>query len=167
MQFYVYELIDPRDKRTFYVGKGQRNRVASHELEAAAGRVSRKCDCIREIWTAGHKVERKITQRFAEEWEAYAFEADRINEIGLHRLTNIVPGGKGGVTTHNDWSPSFLRRAAPVLARAFICLARGPKAMFGGIDLAPAITAWVSGAVEKCGIDAVADAVRPHGVEIV
>ena len=31
---YVYRLIDPRNGRTFYIGKGQGNRVFAHVLAA-------------------------------------------------------------------------------------------------------------------------------------
>lgn len=34
LQAYVYRLVDPRDKETFYVGKGRGNRVFQHAIEA-------------------------------------------------------------------------------------------------------------------------------------
>ena len=34
-RFYVYELIDPRDGKVFYIGKGQGRRIYGHEAEAA------------------------------------------------------------------------------------------------------------------------------------
>ena len=34
MSYYVYELIDPRDDRVFYVGKGKKGRIDQHEAEA-------------------------------------------------------------------------------------------------------------------------------------
>ena len=35
MSYYVYELIDPRDDRVFYVGKGKKGRIDQHEAEGA------------------------------------------------------------------------------------------------------------------------------------
>lgn len=92
-QSYVYELIDPRDGAVFYVGKGKGDRILAHEREAAAGRVSRKCARIRDIWDAGLVVERRKVRSFADEQAAYDFEAALIETRGLHTLTNAKPGG--------------------------------------------------------------------------
>ena len=44
-------------------------------------------------------------EHFASEASAYEFERARIDEIGLDRLTNIVPGGVGGLfVPRPDWS---------------------------------------------------------------
>lgn len=92
-QYYVYELIDPRDSSVFYVGKGMRNRVDAHEKEAERGRVSRKCDRIRDILTQGGVVGKRIVQRFGDEQEAYDFEVELIARHGLSNLTNVAIGG--------------------------------------------------------------------------
>ena len=34
LEWYVYALIDPRDGRLFYIGKGKGNRVFAHAHEA-------------------------------------------------------------------------------------------------------------------------------------
>ena len=36
---YVYELIDPRDGKVFYVGKGRNSRAWAHEKAARRGKV--------------------------------------------------------------------------------------------------------------------------------
>lgn len=100
MNYYVYDLIDPRNGNPFYVGKGKGNRVAQHENDAKRGEISEKCDRIRDIWAAGHKVERRIVQHFVWEKEAYAFEEKRISEIGLSNLTNKTSGGGRNVSNH-------------------------------------------------------------------
>lgn len=92
-RFYVYELIDPRTDKVFYVGKGQNDRVDQHEIEAARGGQSHKCNLIRKIKASGNKVKKNIVQRFSDENEAYSFETKRISEIGLENLTNVMPGG--------------------------------------------------------------------------
>ena len=55
---YVYRLVDPRDGKTFYIGKGTGNRVFEHVAEAASlsDRASLKLDRIREIEASGNKV---------------------------------------------------------------------------------------------------------------
>lgn len=93
--FYVYTLTDSRDGAVFYVGKGKGNRLEHHEQEARAGKRSRKCDRIREIWSAGAKVGRNVVERFADEDEAFDREISLIAEIGLANLTNVLPGGQG------------------------------------------------------------------------
>jgi hypothetical protein len=94
--FYVYELIDPRDGKPFYVGKGIRNRVHQHERDAAKGAEGPRFDRLREIGAQGLKVQHRIVGRFKNEIEAYAFEARRIASLGMVNLTNISPGGGGG-----------------------------------------------------------------------
>lgn len=60
LRSYVYRLIDPRNGETFYVGKGQRNRVFAHireEEEIFGGdELDRKLERIRQIHAAGFEV---------------------------------------------------------------------------------------------------------------
>lgn len=88
-RFYVYHLIDPRDGRAFYVGKGTGSRIRAHEVEAHKGLASKKCDKIREIWRAELPVERRIVRLFETSREALTFELAEIDRIGLANLTNI------------------------------------------------------------------------------
>lgn len=91
-RWYVYELIDPRSNTVFYVGKGQKGRVNQHEEDARKGVISHKCNKIRAIWNDGHQICKRKIALFWDEIAAYECEADRINEIGLHNLTNVMPG---------------------------------------------------------------------------
>lgn len=92
--WYVYELIDPRNGQVFYVGKGKGNRINEHEAEAKTDHPSYKCNKIRSIWAAGHKVVKQKVAMFWDEEAAYQHEEDRIAEIGLDNLTNIIGGGR-------------------------------------------------------------------------
>lgn len=49
--YYVYMLIDPRDDRPFYVGKGVGNRIFNHVKNAIDNPTNsdEKCDVIRKI----------------------------------------------------------------------------------------------------------------------
>lgn len=91
--YYVYELIDPRDLVPFYVGKGKGNRIDCHEKEALDGRISRKCNKIREIKTSGLEILKRKVAMFCEEQAAYDYEEELINNYGLENLTNVLPGG--------------------------------------------------------------------------
>ena len=93
MKFYVYELVDPRTDEIFYVGKGKNNRANEHEREARNGVNGPKCDRIREIMEAGERIKINKVKHFEDEQEAYAFERERIEQIGIENLTNIAPGG--------------------------------------------------------------------------
>ena len=59
LKIYVYRLIDPRNGETFYVGKGQGNRVFCHiraEQNLADDDFANKLKRIREIRLAGFDV---------------------------------------------------------------------------------------------------------------
>jgi hypothetical protein len=92
--YYTYELIDPRDNKVFYVGKGKGNRMLAHEKEAKKGVVSPKCNKIREILKARKEVLKRQVAFFNEEQAAYDHETDMISAYGLKNLTNIMPGGQ-------------------------------------------------------------------------
>lgn len=91
MEIYVYDLVDPRSGKAFYVGKGQKRRAWQHVREARNGGSGAKCERIREIEGDGAAVGVRIVQRFAREIDALRFEAKRISELG--GLTNILGGG--------------------------------------------------------------------------
>jgi hypothetical protein len=98
--YYVYELIDPRNERPFYVGKGSGDRLKEHAKAARNGGTGRKCDVIREIWAAGLEICERIVREFDDELRAYAFEKRHIKSIGRENLTNLMPGGGGVRPTH-------------------------------------------------------------------
>ena len=57
LKYYVYVLIDPRDSKIFYVGKGNENRVFSHINEAIENpRETEKLETIRTIKKEGKEV---------------------------------------------------------------------------------------------------------------
>ncbi len=95
--FYVYALIDPRNEKVFYIGKGTGNRVFSHELESGKSRESekKKIQLIREIENSGHSVKKLIVNWGLSENEAFVAEATLINLLNRMpdiRLTNEVSG---------------------------------------------------------------------------
>ena len=98
--FYVYLLIDSRDKKIFYVGKGKGKRMHAHVVETTHGRIanSAKSDKINEILGAGAEVLERVI--FTTKRESVAFTVERflIDRLKEHGLTNIVRG----VVTNNQ-----------------------------------------------------------------
>ena len=95
LKTYVYRLIDPRNGETFYVGKGQGNRVFSHirlEQKLEGDELDNKVKRIREIRLAGFEVAHVIHRHGMDEKTAFEVEAALID--AYPGLTNIA-GGAG------------------------------------------------------------------------
>lgn len=96
LKTYVYRLIDPRNGETFYVGKGQGNRVFSHiraEQNLEGDDLDNKLKRIREIRLAGFEAAHVIHRHGMDEKTAFEVEAALID--AYPGLTNIA-GGAGG-----------------------------------------------------------------------
>lgn len=103
-KYYVYALIDPKDNKIFYIGKGCDDRVFAHEKEAK--RYSKleeeierqKIDRINKIKEAGHDVIRIIIHYGLTGEQAHMAEAALISAFQQqgYALTNLV-AGYGGV----------------------------------------------------------------------
>lgn len=106
-RYYVYRLHYPDDAhvfghlagKTFYVGKGTRDRILAHERETRAilksGRgmlLKHKHKVILSIWDAGYDVVQEVIHRTDDEEEAFLVESEEIDRIGLARLTNATYG---------------------------------------------------------------------------
>lgn len=96
--YYVYVLIDPRDSKIFYIGKGKGNRIFSHITCA----LETNDDCyrlnlIQEILNERENIEYYILRHgLKTEKEALEIESACIDLIGLDHLTNQVKG-------YNSW----------------------------------------------------------------
>ncbi len=104
LRCYVYALVDPRDNRIFYVGKGTGNRVYQHAHAAFADdSQSLKLSTIREIRNLGLEVKYYIIRHNLSEEEAYTVESSIIDLLTYpafnkeYILTNIVSG-------HHQWN---------------------------------------------------------------
>jgi hypothetical protein len=96
--YYVYALIDPRDNRIFYVGKGTGDRVYQHARYAKKvgpeSRAELKLGLIQEIHRAGLDVRVELIRHRLSEETAFEVEAavlDTLELAGLE-LTNLVAG---------------------------------------------------------------------------
>lgn len=95
--YYVYALIDPRNDKVFYIGKGIGNRVFNHEIESGKSKNDEKMkmQTIRSIENAGLNVKRVIVNWGLSEREAFVAEASLINLFNFTKdinLTNIMSG---------------------------------------------------------------------------
>ena len=95
LKTYVYRLIDPRNGETFYVGKGQGNRVFAHirdELSQDGDELSDKLKRIREVRLAGFEVAHVIHRHGMD--DATAFEVEAALMDAYPGLSNVA-GGTG------------------------------------------------------------------------
>jgi uncharacterized protein len=95
LKTYVYRLIDPRNGESFYVGKGQGNRVFSHirgERNLEGDDLDNKMKRIREIRLAGFEVAHVIHRHGMDEQTAFEVEAALMD--AYPGLTNAA-GGTG------------------------------------------------------------------------
>lgn len=104
LKYYVYCLVDPRDRKIFYIGKGKDNRVFAHANDALEFEnvTTDKLDKIREIISSGYKVLHYIIRHKLTEEDALTVESVLIDFLTYQDfnteclLTNIVAG-------HHQW----------------------------------------------------------------
>jgi hypothetical protein len=114
--FYVYELVDPRDGATFYVGKGKAQRAWQHERDARQGRISNamKHERIAGIIADGSSVVVKLVAEYEDETEAFDHEAELI--ASLTGLTNILARGGGWALSLEEAQRRLDERSAKKVA---------------------------------------------------
>ena len=91
----MYALIDPRDLKTFYIGKGKADRRFRSLRNIPDKTTGKKGQRIKEIEAAGLQVQAVVASWHDNEEEAYEAERLKIAEIGLETLTNMKVGGNG------------------------------------------------------------------------
>ena len=104
LKYYVYCLVDPRDSKIFYVGKGVGNRVFAHANDALECEdvVTEKLETIREIMASGQQVKHYIIRHKLSEEDALTVESVLIDFLTYKDfntesiLTNLVAG-------HHQW----------------------------------------------------------------
>lgn len=100
---YVYEYLDPRTEKVFYVGLGKGHRWLCHTRPSMLSDSSPKSELIKEIMSVGQfPIIRKVAEDLSLE-EACSKEKDLIAYYGKENLTNRTSGGQG-----HPGSKSFL-----------------------------------------------------------
>lgn len=165
-RYFVYELVDPRDGSIFYVGKGSKDRPDQHVRQALKGKRSRKCDRIREILAAERAVQHNIVRRFADEAEAYAYEIERIAELGLANLTNVLPGGWGSYSKPLP-EPMWPASMAETIARSLrVWAAHGKIVVMGNFDVTEGFRSVMKRVFDEWGEELFIARLAKHGVRI-
>jgi hypothetical protein len=90
LKTYVYRLIDPRNGETFYVGKGQGNRVFAHIRTQVDEDPSNKLKRIHDIHLAGFEVAHVIHRHGMDDRTAFEVEAALMD--AYPGLTNVASG---------------------------------------------------------------------------
>ena len=99
LRAYVYLLVDPRDGKIFYVGKGNGNRVFQHVACALETSLeSDKLNIIRDIHAAGLEVKHYIIRHGLDDDDAFTVESVLIDFLTyadfkeVAKISNIVAG---------------------------------------------------------------------------
>lgn len=102
--YFVYALVDPRNQKIFYIGKGKNKRPFDHLSEAISGVDTFKCRRIRKIIEAGFECYDVIyLHKDLTEEEAFELEKQEIAKyLPSGYLTNISLGGAGGDNISNN-----------------------------------------------------------------
>lgn len=103
LAYYVYALVDPRDSRIFYIGKGCGNRVFQHAKDSLnENDQSLKLDIIRDILREGKQVCLYILRHNLTEETAYVVESVLIDLLTYSKFntTNLLANVVAG---HHQW----------------------------------------------------------------
>ncbi len=92
-KYYVYFLIDPRDNKIFYVGKGKGKRIYSHCKKSNHDTCNFfKIKKIQEIEKSGHCVSHVFFSNYEIEGDAFDCEREVIGRFKKYGLMNIAGG---------------------------------------------------------------------------
>lgn len=125
LKYYVYCLVDPRDNKIFYIGKGYGNRVFQHAQDALKEITdSLKLDAIREILKAHKEVKYYILRHGLTDEEAYLVESVLIDvfSYGKFNLESILTNIQAG---HHQWDKGV--KTVEEINRLYDCPVLVPK----------------------------------------
>jgi hypothetical protein len=99
LNYYVYQLRDPRNNQVFYIGRGRRNRVFQHGkiYNKKSEKDKEKSKRIKFIKDSGKQLIEEIVAYGLSEKESRIIESTLIKSYTLPALTNEVHGYQGNV----------------------------------------------------------------------
>lgn len=150
---YVYLLVDPRDSRIFYVGKGVGSRCFAHVAEARKTQADSKGDytklrLIREIEGSGADVRIEILRHGLTSDEAFILESAVIDLLGAEALDNRVRGQHSrdvGRTSVDDINVRYGAKPVVIDPADRVMLIRARKEFREGMsepELLKAVSEW-------------------------
>ena len=89
--YYVYQLIDPRNNKPFYIGEGKGERARSHQKFKSGCVNPHKDRVIKKIHSDGLEVKIEFLYTGLTKEQSRLLEEEIIQKIGLENLTNITP----------------------------------------------------------------------------
>jgi len=109
---YVYFLINPFTGLIFYVGKGKKNRLSSHQRLVRRGQTDNapKCEAIFDILHQGGEVVEVVFQVCKNDEEACKLERYLIKELIEFGLTNISHGSMSVIESQKSKVSIMLKR---------------------------------------------------------
>lgn len=94
MQYYIYELIDPRNKIPFYIGKGSSKRAESHFWSSSKGENPHKDNKISKLLSLGYDRNDIINYTFFSSDESKILKIEEVLiDKNIKQLTNVIRGG--------------------------------------------------------------------------
>jgi len=97
--YYIYQLIDPRLGKPFYVGEGKNQRAWSHQKFTSGCNNPHKDRVIRKIQSLGLEVGVELIATNLTKPQSIQFEAQLIEKIGIENLTNICKNANPPILT--------------------------------------------------------------------
>ena len=154
LKFYVYRLIDPRNGETFYVGKGQGNRIFAHakgelidsdspDLEEREDAVDLNLQRIKEILAVGLEVGH-VVHRHGTERSDVAYEVEAALIDAYPGLTSRVEGhGSGDYGSRHVEEITAYYTAEPFEVKDPLILVSISKSYYSRNDVYDAVrSAW-------------------------
>jgi len=113
--YYVYQLINPKTQQPFYIGKGKGDRAYTHAKLKDGNNNFRKDTYIKNLLEENLEPVVDIVKYFDIEDEAYAYEEQLIESIGIHNLTNMVSDARPPSQKGRKKSPETLAKQSASL----------------------------------------------------